>query len=30
MAAGVRRVYFEMNRVLEEIKDHQKDLQIGV
>ena len=27
---GVRRVYFEMNRVLVEIKDHQKDLQIGV
>jgi len=27
---GVRRVYVEMNEVLEEIKDHQKDLQIGV
>jgi hypothetical protein len=27
---GVPRVYVEMNEVLEEIKDHQKDLQIGV
>jgi len=26
----VLRLYFEMNRVLEEITDHQKDLQIGV
>jgi hypothetical protein len=27
---GVRRVCLEMKSVLEEIKDHQKDLQIGV
>lgn len=27
---GVRRVYREMNRVLEEVSDHQKDLKLGV
>jgi hypothetical protein len=27
---GVRRVYVEMNQVLEEVKDHQKDLKLGV
>jgi hypothetical protein len=27
---GIRRVYVEMNQVLEEIKDHQKDIRSGV
>lgn len=27
---GIRRVYVEMNQVLEEIKDHQKDIELGV
>jgi hypothetical protein len=27
---GVRLVYVEMNQVLEEVKDHQKDLKLGV
>jgi hypothetical protein len=27
---GIRRVYVEMNQVLEEVKDHQKDIKLGV
>ena len=27
---GIRRVYVEMNQVLEEVKDHQKDIRSGV
>lgn len=27
---GIRRVYVEMNQVLEEVKDHQKDIKSGV
>jgi len=27
---GIRRVYVEMNQVLEEVKDHQKDIRLGV
>jgi len=27
---GVRRVYLEMNQVVEEVADHQKDLRLGV
>jgi hypothetical protein len=27
---GVRLVYVEMNQVLEEVKDHQKDIRLGV
>jgi hypothetical protein len=27
---GIRRIYVEMNQVLEEVKDHQKDIRSGV
>ncbi len=27
---GIRRVYVEMNQVLEEVKDYQKDIRLGV
>jgi hypothetical protein len=27
---GIRRVYVEMNQVIEEVKDHQKDIRLGV
>lgn len=27
---GVRRLYVEMNQVLEEVKDHQRDIKMGV
>jgi len=27
---GIRRVYVEMNQVLEEVKDHQKDIRLRV
>src|SRR6266850_6508322 len=27
---AIRRIYVEMNQVLEEVKDHQKDIKLGV